>query len=131
FVPSTREDDSDPIDVLVLLDEPAIVGALVPARLIGVLEAAQTEDGKTIRNDRLVAVIETAYNPAEFDSLKAVSRQRLDEIEHFLVSYNEAEGRQFTPLARSGPERARELLYRVIRGKKPGRARLSRSRKKK
>src|SRR5262245_39465179 len=63
FVPSTEADDGDPIDVLLIADEPTFVGCIVPSRLIGVLEAEQTEKGKTIRNDRLVAVVETPYNP--------------------------------------------------------------------
>ncbi|HEX8201166.1 MAG TPA: inorganic diphosphatase, partial [Isosphaeraceae bacterium] len=42
FVPATRGGDGDPLDVLVLMDEPAFVGCLVPARLIGVIEAEQT-----------------------------------------------------------------------------------------
>jgi inorganic pyrophosphatase len=110
FLPSTRGEDGDPLDVLLLMDEPAFPGCVVPARLIGVLEAEQTEDGKTVRNDRLVAVVETPYNPAEFHSLEEVSRQRLDEIEHFFVSYNQMEGRQFKPLARQGADHAQELL---------------------
>jgi inorganic pyrophosphatase len=110
FVPSTKGGDGDPVDVLLLMDEPAFPGCVVPARLIGVLEAEQTEHGKTVRNDRLVAVVETPYNPAEFDSLADVSAHRLDEIEHFFVSYNEIEGRQFRPLGRRGPDRAYELL---------------------
>src|SRR5215212_5641394 len=52
FVPSTRADDGDPLDVLILMDEPAFVGAVVPCRLVGVIEAEQTEkDGETVRND--------------------------------------------------------------------------------
>jgi inorganic pyrophosphatase len=116
FLPSTRGEDGDPLDVLLLMDEPAFPGCVVPARLIGVLEAEQTEGGKTVRNDRLVAVVETPYNPAEFHSLEEVSRQRLDEIEHFFVSYNQMEGRQFKPLARQGANRARELLEQGIGG---------------
>src|SRR3954454_18278292 len=56
FVPSTVGDDGDPLDVLVLMDAPAFVGCIVPSRLIGAIEAEQTEDGKTGRNDRLLAV---------------------------------------------------------------------------
>jgi inorganic pyrophosphatase len=120
FIPSTRGEDGDPVDVLLLMDEPAFPGCIVPARLIGVLEAEQTEDGKTVRNDRLVAVVETPYNPAEYSSLDEVSRQRLDEIEHFFVSYNQMEGRQFNPLARRGADRAHELLKEATRGAGPG-----------
>ena len=116
FIPSTRGEDGDPLDVLLLADEPAFPGCVVPARLIGVLEAEQTEGGKTIRNDRLVAVVETPYNPAEYRSLEEASPQRLDEIEHFFVSYNKMEGRQFKPLARHGADRAWELLEQGIVG---------------
>src|ERR1700694_401208 len=56
FIPSTRGQDGDPIDVLVLMDQPAFTGCLVPSRLGGVFEGEQTEDGKTERNDRLLAV---------------------------------------------------------------------------
>jgi inorganic pyrophosphatase len=116
FIPSTRGEDGDPVDVLLLADEPAFAGCVVPARLIGVIEAEQTQDGKTVRNDRLIAIVETPYNPAEYRSLDEVSRQRLDEIEHFFTSYNEMEGRQFKPLSRRGPDRARELLEQAACG---------------
>jgi len=39
FVPSTKGEDGDPLDVLVLMDEPAFAGCLVPARLLGVTPA--------------------------------------------------------------------------------------------
>src|SRR5256714_11155497 len=57
FVPSTTGGDGDPLDVLVLMDEPAFAGCLVRVRPVGVIEAEQTErDGGTARNDRLIAV---------------------------------------------------------------------------
>ena len=53
FIPSTIGGDGDPLDVLVLMDEPAFPGCLVPARIVGVIEADQTErDGTIHRNDR-------------------------------------------------------------------------------
>jgi inorganic pyrophosphatase len=121
FLPSTRGEDGDPVDVLVLLDEPAFPGCIVPARLIGVLEAEQTQAGKTIRNDRLVAVVETPYNPPPFQSLAEMSVQCLDELEHFFISYNQMEGRQFTPLGRHGPEKAQEVLEAVLLASTPER----------
>jgi inorganic pyrophosphatase len=56
FIPRTIGDDGDPLDILVLMDEPVFSGCFVAARLLGVIEARQTEDGKTERNDRLIAV---------------------------------------------------------------------------
>src|SRR5690349_9995417 len=55
-VPGTEGDDGDPLDVLVLMEEPVPPGCLVEAELVGVIEAEQSEDGKTERNDRLVAI---------------------------------------------------------------------------
>lgn len=37
FVPSTKAEDGDPIDVLVLMDEPTFPGCLVDVRVIGVI----------------------------------------------------------------------------------------------
>src|SRR5215208_1072043 len=65
FIPSTLGGDGDPLDVLVLMDEPAFTGCLVPSNLLGVIEAEQTEDGKTTRNDRLIAVAAKSRDHAE------------------------------------------------------------------
>jgi len=41
FVPSTEADDGDPVDVLVLMDEPAFPGCVLTCRPIGVIEGEQ------------------------------------------------------------------------------------------
>jgi inorganic pyrophosphatase len=110
YIPATQGGDGDPLDVLVLMDEPAFAGCLVPARLIGVIEAEQTEDGKTERNDRLIAVATESHDHHQIKSLDQVSPNLLEEIEHFFVSYNTIKGKQFTPKGRFGPERAQKLV---------------------
>jgi inorganic pyrophosphatase len=42
YVPATKGEDGDPLDVLLLMDEPVFVGCLVAARLVGVIEVEQT-----------------------------------------------------------------------------------------
>src|SRR4051812_1839092 len=110
FAPGTKGGDGDPLDVLVLMDEPAFVGCLVEARLIGVIEAEQSEDGETSRNDRLIAVAATSRNHREVVSLDQLSGNLVDEIEHFFVSYNQVKGKRFKPLGRHGPDCARRLV---------------------
>ncbi len=110
FIPSTRGEDGDALDALVLVEEPTFPGCILPVRLIGVIEAEQTEKGKTVRNDRLIAVVETPHNPPPFHSLDELSAQSLAEIEHFFVSYNQMEGREFKPVGRHGPEKALVLV---------------------
>src|SRR5262249_30376118 len=56
FVPSTKSPNGDPLDVLVLVDEPTFLRRMLDCRLIGVIEAEQEEEGKRVRNDRLVAI---------------------------------------------------------------------------
>src|SRR5579871_455653 len=56
FVPSTLCEDGDPLDIMLLADEPGVTGSAVKVRLIGVIEGEQSEGRKTIRNDRLLAV---------------------------------------------------------------------------
>jgi inorganic pyrophosphatase len=111
YVPSTKGGDGDPLDVLVLMDEPAFAGCLVPARLIGAIEADQTEeDGQTERNDRLIAVAADSRQHKDVRALDQISDNLLKEIEHFFVSYNMVKGKQFAPRDRSGPEAARRIV---------------------
>lgn len=110
FVPGTLGGDGDPMDALILMDEPAFVGCLVESRLIGVIEADQTEDGETTRNDRLIAVSTRSRNHKDVRELDQLSENPVDEIEHFFISYNQAKGKEFKSLGRHGSERARKVV---------------------
>lgn len=111
FIPRTRGQDGDPLDVLILMDEPAFTGCLVEVRLIGVIEAEQTEEGgKAERNDRLIAVAIKSQDHQSIASIKDVSQEMLDEIVHFFASYDQMEGREFRELGQKGPARANELV---------------------
>lgn len=64
FIPQTLGGDGDPLDVLVLMDEPAFAGCLVPSRLVGVIEAKQTDrDGLVECDDHLYRRRRTLANP--------------------------------------------------------------------
>lgn len=110
YIPSTKAEDGDPLDVLILMDEPAFVGCLVPAKLIGVIEAEQTEAQKTTRNDRLIAVAADSRNHSHIRFLGDLNNNLVHEIERFFVSYNETKGKKFEILGRFGPERALVLI---------------------
>lgn len=113
FIPSTRGDDGDPLDVLILLDTPAIVGCVLTIRLIGAIEAKQREkNGDWIRNDRLLAVATHAHTHQDIKALSDLRPRMLDEIEAFFIHYNELNGKQFKPIDRAGPNKARKLLDR-------------------
>lgn len=115
FIPQTKGGDGDPLDVLILMDEPAFAGCLVPARLVGVIEAEQTErDGKTERNDRLIAVSANAQTHKDVKSINDLNENLIGEIEHFFVSYNDVKGKKFKPLGRFGARKAKTLVDEAI-----------------
>jgi len=122
-VPGTLAEDRDPLDVLVLVDQPAFTGCLVHARLIGVIEAEQSEEGKVLRNDRLVAVAAASQTHSHIYSIDQLPGELLDEIEHFFVSYNAMRDRRFKPIGRKGPDRAAALIQEgmraVLEGQQP------------
>src|ERR1700743_3149050 len=89
FIPSTLGDDGDPLDVLVLMDEPAHVGCLLDVRIIGVLEPEQTsKGGKPEENDRLLAVAVHSYSHEDLENIADMNASVLQQIEQFFISYN-------------------------------------------
>ena len=114
FIPSTLGDDGDPLDVLVLLDEPAHVGCLLEARIIGVIEAEQTENGKTEINNRLLGVSVHSHSHENITSIKELTPSLLKELEEFFVSYNKLHGKKFKVTNLGGPKRALALIKQGI-----------------
>lgn len=110
FIPSTRGGDGDPLDVMVLMDEPAHVGCLLDVRLIGVIEAEQTEKGKTTRNDRLIGIATESHTHEDVSSIDQISKTLLNEVEEFFTSYNKSHGKKFKVKARLGPNRVVEIV---------------------
>ena len=115
FVPQTRGEDGDPLDVLVLMDEPVFPGCALLVRLIGVMEAEQTENGKTNRNDRLLAVAETAHLYSDFQTIDDLPKQTRTEISDFFSNYHKLQGKESQTLVWKGPSRARKLIEQGMR----------------
>ena len=110
-MPQTIADDGDPIDVLVLMDEPAFPGCALMARLIGVIEGEQIAPKMDpVRNDRLVAVADTTHMYAKFKKLKDMPKQALREIEEFFVNYHRLQGKKYKLLGIKGEKTALELI---------------------
>lgn len=118
FVPSTIAEDGDPLDVMILMDEPAHVGCVLRVRLIGVIEAEQTENGKTTENDRLVAVAVHSYSHENLQRIGDVQKSILNQVEEFFISYNKSRGKKFKVTGVHGPSRAVKRLQRAIDAEK-------------
>ncbi|HEX7689986.1 MAG TPA: inorganic diphosphatase, partial [Burkholderiaceae bacterium] len=102
FLPSTRGEDGDPLDVVVLMDEPAAAGVVVPCRVVGVIRATQAEppSPERTRNDRFVAVAARSHRWAGCEELDDLPAALLDAFERFCVDYEARRGIDFRPEGR-------------------------------
>lgn len=107
FVPDTLALDGDPLDALVILDDPTFPGCLVRVRILGVFRM-EDEAGP---DSKLVTVLEhDPMRPETFD-LAQLPSQLLEEIEHFFSVYKALEpGKATETLGFAGRDAAVEEL---------------------
>ncbi|HEY7900364.1 MAG TPA: inorganic diphosphatase [Caulobacteraceae bacterium] len=115
FVPSTLCDDGDPLDIMVLADEPGAVGTLVQVRLIGVLEAEECEDGKVERNDRLLAIPLKSHLYASAKNLGDLEPAFVENVGQFWINKAKLEGKTFKIVGHGEPSAAIELVRRAAK----------------
>ncbi len=113
FLPNTRADDGDPVDVLVLCDEPTFPGCHVAVRPIGVL-LMRDEAGT---DEKVLAVPVADPRFAGIEDIEDLQQHRLLEIQNFFDTYKELEGNKETHVEEwRGAEAARRLLERYWLG---------------
>jgi len=114
FVPSTQADDGDPLDVLVLMDEPAFPGCVLKCRPIGIIEGEQGGKKKSERNDRIIAVEHANHSFADIKTLDDLGKQFCRELEGFFVNYHKLSGKEYRVIGRKGPAAVRKLIKRKM-----------------
>jgi inorganic pyrophosphatase len=115
FVPTTVAEDGDPLDAIVLMDEPAHVGCLLNVRLIGVLELVQTEDGKESPDPRLVGIPVQSSDYAEIRSLSDLNEDLRTQMSEFLELYNKNSSKRDKVTGFGDRRRAVELVEAATR----------------
>ena len=115
FVPGTLGGDGDPMDILVLMDAPAHVGCLLDVRIIGVINAQQSQDGEKETNDRLIGVAIHSYDHEQMESIDDLHKSFLSQLEEFFVSYNKQRGKKFRIVGTGRPEKAVKLLQAAMK----------------
>ena len=115
FIPRTLAEDGDPVDVLVLMDEPAFPGVVLKCRLIGIIEGEQGRDKKMERNDRVVAVEKHNHSYADIKVIDDMGKKFLKELQEFFVNYHELSAEKFRVLDIKGPKQARKRIEEGIR----------------
>ncbi|MCS7084179.1 MAG: inorganic diphosphatase, partial [Aquificaceae bacterium] len=89
FIPQTKADDGDPLDILVISRYGVVPGSVLRCRPIGALEMSD-ESGYDVK---ILAVVHSKLDPT-FESIKDVSdlpQSTLDRIKHFFEHYKSIE----------------------------------------
>ncbi|MEN9568252.1 MAG: inorganic pyrophosphatase [Cyanobacteriota bacterium] len=87
FVPNTLADDGDPLDGMVMMDEPTFPGCVIAARPIGMLLMVDGGD----RDEKILCVPAEDPRYNEVKSLKDIAPHRLEEIAEFFRTYKNLE----------------------------------------
>jgi inorganic pyrophosphatase len=118
LIPSTHYDDGDPLDVLVMVNEPTFPGCIIEARPIGLFRMLD----RGVADDKVLAV--PAYDPnfQDYYDIPHIPQHFLAEVGHFFEVYKDLEGIETEVLGWERVTTAREqILYAVdLYEKKPG-----------
>ena len=110
FIPSTKAEDGDPNDVLVLMDEPAFPGCLLKCRVVGIIEGVQGKKKNSERNDRIIAIENANHSYAHVRHVKELGKKFVNELEEFFVNYHDMQGKKYKILDIKGPAEARRRI---------------------
>ena len=87
FIPQTLAEDGDPLDILVMVNEPTFSGCLIEARPIGLFKMTD----KGLNDFKVLAVPNSDPIFAEYHDLWRVPPHFLREVEHFFATYKQLE----------------------------------------
>ncbi|MFH0772891.1 MAG: inorganic diphosphatase [bacterium] len=106
FIPQTRSEDGDHLDVLILITDPLTTGTIVSARPIGVLDI-EDQGGK---DWKIVAVAEKDPKMNKVLAIEEVNEHHKKEIEHFFQEYKKLENKWTKVYGWLGKDKALQIL---------------------
>ena len=106
FVPSTRADDGDPLDVMVIHDGTTFPGVVIICRVIGILQIEQRSKNKSERNDRLFAVPLRSHSENALKDVGDLTKPIQQELEKFFIATEELEDKKLRIIGWQGPKPA-------------------------
>ncbi len=111
FIPNTLADDGDPLDGMVIMDEPTFPGCVIAARPIGMMEMIDGGD----RDEKILCVPDKDPRYNHVKSLKDIPQHRLDEIAEFFKTYKNLEKKAVEVLGWKDVETVLPLVEKCIK----------------
>jgi len=104
FVPSTKAEDGDPLDIMVIHDAATSPGLVLACRVIGVLQIKEKRKGRAERNDRLFAVPRRSHSERGLHDVSDLSKPIQEELEKFFIATDELEDKKLQIIGWKGPK---------------------------
>ena len=106
FIPGTLAADNDPLDVLVLVQQPSYPGVLIEVRPVGVLNMVDNDQ----KDQKILAVPNRNPRYDQIHTMDQIFPHVRREIEHFFSIYKELEGKVTTMEGWGEPRDARRAI---------------------
>jgi len=106
FIPGTLAEDGDPLDALVLVDEPSFTGCMIEVRPVGLLNMVDQHEA----DQKVLAVPNRNPRYDQMQGIDDVFAHIRREIEHFFTIYKELEGRVNNVKGWLVPTEARKII---------------------
>ena len=106
FLPSTLAADGDPLDVLVLVDDPSFPGCLIEVRPVGVLEMID----QGVKDEKILAVPRNNPRYEGVHNYTQIYPHVMKEISHFFSVYKDLEGKRTQMLGWKDATAARAVI---------------------
>ena len=110
FIPKTLSGDGDPLDVLVMCQEPIVPLALVKAYPIGVVKMIDSDEV----DEKIIAIASGDPSLNCYSDIQNLPKHILDEIIHFFKVYKQLENKQTSVREILGSREARKIISDAI-----------------
>jgi len=113
FIASTRAEDGDPLDVLIIHDAATYPGLVLKCKPIGVLEVVQTSTDKKERNDRVFVVPDRSPFEGDLQDVRRLPSRAIEELEKFFEASDALESKKLEFRGWRGPAKAIKTIKKV------------------
>lgn len=110
LIPRTYAEDGDPLDILVMVNEPTFAGCVIETRPVAIFHMLDRGDP----DDKILAVPATDPLFDDYKNINDLPKHFLNEVAHFFETYKQLQGIQVTPQGWEDSEVARSTILKSI-----------------
>jgi len=115
MIENTIAEDGDPADAMVITEFTTYPGVRLTCRMIGSLQAKQSKQGISVRNDRYFMVPTDSILFAHVTEIKDFSKQHNQQLQDFFINYMKAENKKLTNIRYMNASNATKTLHKLLK----------------